>query len=164
MFGKNFYANRSILDNEFIQANFDPSTGLAPKEIDMRLKELFDQKIENTSTAILRAEMFAFLYDNVQIEINEKNLFAAKINHQKVFCKYTNLFKKHILSHYSPQTLDLQKEAVGWGCRPCIDYHHTLPNWNDIHSLGFPGLLDRAKKRQAEAKAHKRNVRMGKKK
>ena len=73
MFGKNFYANRNILDNEFIQANFDPSTGLAPKEIDMRLKELFDQKIENTSTAILRAEMFAFLYDNVQIEINEKN-------------------------------------------------------------------------------------------
>ena len=60
MFGKNFYTNRSILDNEFIQANFDPSTGLAPEEIDMRLKELFDQ-VGNTSTAILRAEMFAFL-------------------------------------------------------------------------------------------------------
>ena len=75
MFEKNFYANRSVLDHEFIQTNFDPSTGLSPEEIDMRLKEMFDQKIENTSTAILRAEMFAFLYDNVQIEINEKNLF-----------------------------------------------------------------------------------------
>ena len=93
MFGKNFYANRSILDNEFIQANFYPSTGLSPEEIDRQLNALFDQQVGNTSTAILRAEMFAFLYDNVQIEINEKNLFAAKINHQKVFCKYTNLFK-----------------------------------------------------------------------
>ena len=150
MFEKNFYANRSVLDHEFIQTNFDPSTGLSPEEIDLRLKELFDQKIENTSTAILRAEMFAFLYDNVQIEINEKNLFAAKINHQKVFCKYTDLFKKHILSHYSPQTLELQEEAVEWGCKPCIDYHHTLPNWNDIHHLGFPGLLERAKNRKTE--------------
>ena len=150
MFGKDFYANRSILDNEFNQTNFDPSTGLSPEEIDVRLKELFDQKIGNTPTATLRAEMFAFLYDNVQIEINEKNLFAAKINHQKVFVKYTNRFKKHILSQYSPQTLDLQAEAVEWGCRPGIDYHHTLPNWNDIQSLGFPGMLARAEKRKAE--------------
>lgn len=150
MFGKNFYANRSLLDNEFKQPNFDPATGMPPEEIDARLKEQFDQRVGSTSTAILRAEMFAFLYDNVQIEINDKNLFAAKINHKKVFVKYTNLFKKHILSQHSPQTLDLQAEAVEWGCRPCIDYHHTLPNWNDIHALGFPGMLDRAKKRQAE--------------
>ena len=66
MFGKNFYANRSILDNEFIQANFDPSTGLTPEEIDARLKEQFDQKIGSTSTAILRAEMFAFLYEQYE--------------------------------------------------------------------------------------------------
>ena len=98
MFGKNFYANRSFIDNEFIQTHFDPSTGLSPEEIDVGLKKLFDQKIGNTPTVTLRAEMFAFLYDNVQIEINEKNLFAAKINHQKIFLKYTNLFKNHILS------------------------------------------------------------------
>ena len=71
MFEKNFYANRSVLDNEFIQTNFDPSTGLSPEEIDMRLKELFDQKIENTSTAILRAEMFAFLYGKEVLDLLE---------------------------------------------------------------------------------------------
>ena len=46
--------------------------------------------------------------------------------------------------------MELQEEAVEWGCKPCIDYHHTLPNWNDIQSLGFPGLLERAKVRKAE--------------
>ena len=150
MFGKNFYANRSLLDNEFKQPNFDPSTGLSPKQLDEGLQKIFDQITQCTSTALLRAQMFAFLYDNVQLEINDKNLFAVKINHQKVFVKYTARFKKQILSRYSPQTLELQEQAIEWGCKPCIDYHHTLPNWNDIHALGFPGLLDRAQKRKAE--------------
>lgn len=149
MFGKDFYANRSLLDNEFKQTNFDPATGLSPQELDEGLRMLFEQIDESPSTAILRAKMFAFLYDNVQIEINDKNLFAAKINHQKVLLKYTPLFKKHILSRHSPQTLDLQAAAVEWGCMPCIDYHHTLPNWNDIQRLGFPGMLDRARQRKA---------------
>ena len=150
MFGKNFYANRSLLDNEFKQPNFDPSTGLSPEQFDEGLQKIFDQITQCTSTALLRAQMFAFLYDNVQLEINDKNLFAVKINHQKVFVKYTTRFKKQILSRYSPQTLELQEQAVEWGCKPCIDYHHTLPNWNDIHALGFPGLLDRAQKRKAK--------------
>ena len=148
MFGLDFYANRKSLDFEFASPNFDTSTGLSPDELAAGLQQLYDQKIESTPTALLRAEMFAYLYDHVQIEINPLNPFAVKINHQKLLRKYTDLFKKHILSKHAPEALWLQKEAVEWGCRPCIDYHHTLPNWDDIQTLGFPGLLDRAKQRK----------------
>ncbi|MBE6930516.1 MAG: hypothetical protein E7463_09575 [Ruminococcaceae bacterium] len=150
MFGLDFFANREFLNHEFTNPHFDASTGLSPDELAAGLRQLYDQKLESTPYALLRAEMFAYLYDHVQLEINPLNLFAAKINHQKLLQKYTGLHKAHILSKFAPEGLALQKNAVEWGCRPCIDYHHTLPNWNDIQSLGFPGLLHRAEMRKAE--------------
>lgn len=145
-----FYANRESLNLEFVHPHFDTSTGLSPDELAANLQQLYEQKIESTPTTLLRAELFAYLYDHVQIEINPLNPFAVKLNHQKLLQKYSGLFKKHILSEMSPEALSLQRDAVEWGCKPCIDYHHTLPNWNDIQSLGFPGLLNRAKMRKGE--------------
>jgi len=150
MLDQNFYKNRIYLDNEFSSPNFNADSGLTPDELDKNLKRIFDEKIDSVPTVTLRAELFSYLYDNVQIEVNPKNLFAAKINHQKVFCWYMDFFKEHILKKYAPETLELQKYAIEWGCVPGIDYHHTLPNWNDIHALGFVGLLNRAKERKEE--------------
>ena len=150
MFGLDFYNNRESLNKEFANPNFDTSTGLSPDELSKEIQQLYEQKIESTPTTLLRAEMFAFLYDNVQIEINPLNLFAVKLNHQNILRKYSGIFKNHILSTHSPETLSLQAAAVEWGCVPCIDYHHTLPNWNDIQGLGFIGMLNRAKQRKDE--------------
>lgn len=149
----NFYQNRPYLDNEFTHPHFDPSTGMDSTTLAEALQKIYVEKVDNTPMATLRAEMFAFLYDNVQIEINPKNLFAAKINHRKLLLKYTNGSKARVLKKYAPETLELQKLCVEWGCVPCIDYHHTLPNWNDIQGLGFTGLLKRAEDRKAELMA-----------
>lgn len=150
MFELNFYKNRESLDLEFIHTHFDDSTGLSPDKLAAGLQQHYEQKIASTPTALLRAELFAYLYDNVQIEINPLNPFAVKLNHQRLMYKYSELFKKHILSQYAPEALSLKKNAVEWGAIPCIDYHHTLPNWNDIQALGFNGLLSRAKRRKEE--------------
>ncbi len=148
MLSFDFYKNRPFLDHEFAEPNFDPSTGLPPEELAVKLQDLFDEKLGYMPTALLRAEMFAFLYDHVQLEINPRNLFAAKINHKKLLVPYTAKFKRVILERYSPETLTLQKNAVEWGCVPNADYHHTLPDWNDIQRFGFVGLLRRAEARK----------------
>lgn len=145
-----FYKNRPFLDKEFDEPHFDPSTGMAPDMLADGLQRIFDEKIDHVPTALIRAEMFVFLYDHVQLEINPLNLFAAKINHQKVFLPFTSKFKEHILQQYSPDTIVLQKTAIQWGAVPGVDYHHTLPNWNDIQRLGFTGLLGRAETRKAQ--------------
>lgn len=150
MLNLNFYANRESLDLEFKHPNFDTSTGLSPDELSAGLQQIYERKIESVSTPLLRAELFAYLYDHVQIEINPLTPFAVKINHQKLLKKYRDLLKTHILSKQAPEALVLQKSAVEWGCKPGIDNHHTLPNWNDIQRLGFPGLLNRAKNRKNE--------------
>lgn len=143
-----FYKNREALDREFASPHFDPTTGLAPNILAKDLERIFTERFDQAPTAIVRAELFVYLYDNAQIEINPKNLFAAKINHQRMLTKYTSLFKERILSRFSPETLVLQKEAIEWGCIPYIDYHHTLPNWYDIQAFGFAGLLSRAQRRK----------------
>ena len=148
MFGLDFHRNRELLDHEFECPHFDAATGLTPDALEAGLHQLYEEKRDSVPTALLRAELFSYLYDHVQIEINPLNPFAAKINHQKLLKKFTEIFKEHILSRHSPETLALQKNAVEWGCKPCIDYHHTLPNWNDIHPYGFVGLLQRAKERK----------------
>jgi len=145
-----FYKNRPYLDNEYSDAHFDPASGLEPEVLAAGLKKIFLEKFDTNPAPTVRAEMFAFLYDNVQIEINAKNLFAAKINHKRKLLQYTFDAKKHVLENYDPDTLALQNLAVEWGCVPLIDYHHTLPDWNEIMRLGFPGLLNRAVMRKAE--------------
>ncbi len=148
-----FYENRAALDREYISPQFDPSTGMAPDELAAELNGIYTENVEHMPTATLRAKLMAFLYDHVQLEINPKNPFAAKINHKQLLTRYTVLFKERILKQYSPQTLTLQHVAVQWGCVPQIDYHHTLPNWNDIQGLGFVGLLARAEQRKEELSA-----------
>lgn len=139
-----FYENRAVLDCEFAHPHFDPSSGMEPNELAAELNRIFTERVDHTPTATLRADLFAFLYDHVQIEVNPKNLFAAKINHQRMLGQYTVYFKEHVLQKSSPETLTLQRDMIQKGCIPYIDYHHTLPNWNDIQSLGFAGMLARA--------------------
>ena len=148
MFGTDFYANRNSLDLEFKNTHFDASTGLSPDELDKSLRQIYDKGLNSMPTTLLRAELFKHLYDHVQIEINPLNPFAAKINHQALLRPYTSLLKEKILTEHAPEALALQTYAIEWGCRPCVDYHHTLPNWDDIQHLGFPGLLKRAKEQK----------------
>ena len=143
-----FYENRDALDREFTTPHFDPNTGMDPKELAAELNRIFTERVDHTPTATLRADLFAFLYDHGQIELNPTHRFAAKINHQKMLTPFTVHFKLHVLQKYSPETLTLQRSMIQKGCIPNIDYHHTLPNWNDIQSLGFAGMLARARERK----------------
>ena len=148
MFPHRFYEHRHALDREFSSPHFDLTTGMPPAELEAALKELFNARYGTIPNAILRARLFSFLYDNVQIEVNPLNPFAAKINHQRMLMQFTIFFKDRVLEEHSPETLTLERTAIQWGCVPHIDYHHTLPNWNDIQALGFAGMLDRALKRK----------------
>ncbi len=150
MISMNFYRDRECLDNEFLFPNFDPSTGLDPSKLKRELQNIFNEKYETVPMPTLRAEMFAYLYDHVQIEINPKNIFASKINHDKALVGFTDIARERTLQKFSPDTQELKILTYEWGCRPLIDFHHTLPNWHDIHKLGFPGLLARAEERKIE--------------
>jgi len=75
----NFHENRKFLDNEFINANWDKSSGLDASVLDKKIKAFIDSHLD-LPMALLRAKTFEYLIKNAQIEINPHNIFADKIN------------------------------------------------------------------------------------
>ena len=78
-----FYEHRQALDREFSSPHFDPATGMPPAELEAALKELFNARYGTIPNAILRAQLFAFLYDNVQIEVNRGEEAQRQTNQQQ---------------------------------------------------------------------------------
>ena len=76
---KSFTQNRNFIENEFEEASFDKSTGLCAEELLTKLSEM-----QRDSAGLERerfcAEAYAFLLENVQLEINERTPFAVKFN------------------------------------------------------------------------------------
>ncbi len=154
MFFLDFYKNRKYLDNEYKEPDFDEKTGLPYDEIKEGLHRIADEKIGKVSSYKLYAELFEYLYDNARIQINPYNIFSAKAEFG--LCMRREIFgkiKSKVLGELSPETFELQALGRECGASPVGDYHHTLPDWNDIIGLGFFGILERAKKRREELSA-----------
>lgn len=162
---KSFNENRKYIENAFEEAVYDRSTGL---DADILFAEL--KKIQETETdeprQLVCAKAYAYLLDNVQLEINEHTPFSVKINtgveygywaSHSVFPKA--LFfpqREKILKEKLPREYELAKtrNINGFGDHPYTDFWHTLPDWNFVINQGFSGILEFAensKKRLLES-------------
>ena len=76
---KRFIENRTFIQNEFEEAHWDTSTGLAPDVIASGLKEIELAGAEQPWQTVY-AEGYAYLLDHLQLEINEHTPFSVKLN------------------------------------------------------------------------------------
>ena len=76
---KSFIENRKFIENEFEEANFDTATGLSADELLSALNKMQDESFGKPRERFC-AEAYAFLLDNVQLEINDRTPFSVKIN------------------------------------------------------------------------------------
>ncbi len=149
-----FYQNRAHLDREFECPGWNSESGQDAGTLSANLQSFVDGQT-GLPMPLLRAKAFDFLLTHAQIEINPYNIFADKIN---IGIDYTgsagpdifanNLyyrFHKEVKEREIPleHQRDLQAERIGIGTA-WADYWHTLPDWNEVLRLGFPGLLRRA--------------------
>ena len=148
----NFDVDRKYIENEFQMAVFDKSTGLSSEEVAEKLREMQNGKSERPRQLVC-ADMYAFILDNAQLEINEHTPFSVKMNIGVVYSNYANadvfdieIFKKQrekILKEKLPEEFKKStSDAVSFGT--WTDYGHTVPNWNNILKYGFTGILDKA--------------------
>ncbi len=150
----NFNQNRAYVENEFEMANFDKSTGLSKEELAVRLKE-FQQTEYDLPRQIVFANIFSFVLENAELEINEHTPFAVKMNLGVNYSRFANpdafemeIFReqrKKILQEKFPE--DYRKmldDHVSFGTY--TDFWHTIPNWDEILSSGFAGILEKAEK------------------
>ena len=151
---KYFSENRKHIENEFEMAEFDKRTGLDAEEIAKHLREIQSGKTE-TPRQIVCANAYAYILDNVQLQINEHTPFSVKFNigvdysdfasldifHKEIFLKQREeILKEKFPAEYERMRNDKVTDIIA------TDFWHTVPDWNNISKLGFPGILNKAKK------------------
>lgn len=151
-----FDKSRSLIENEFEEAQFDPATGLDAETLREKLSEFIKIHEGKYPMPILRAKAYALLLENVQIQINPHTIFADKLN---IGIDYTSfatndLFEKTL---FWPTRARVLSEKLGEEYAhaqkgieisvgaPYADFWHTVPNWPNILELGFAGILAKAK-------------------
>ena len=150
----NFTQNRRFIENEFQEAKWDLSSGLSVEELS-EVIEQYMKKHTELSMPVLRANIFKIILENAQIEINPNTIFADKINTGVVYrgSASIDLFDRVVFQPTRDKVLRenykddyefmLQGKDIGVGFS-WTDFWHTVPDWNNIISLGFTGMLEKA--------------------
>jgi len=142
-------------ENEFEQAVFDPDTGLDAQTLYDKLAELQDTPPQE-ARQIFCAKAYAYVLDNVQLQINEHTPFSVKINIGVDYSYFatTDVFDKavfrrqrdRVLSEVYPDDYTRMKDGLSCGLGEIYaDYWHTVPNWEELLRCGFAGILYKAR-------------------
>lgn len=149
-----FSINKKYIKNEFQEANWDINSGLSPEQLSKKI-EGYINKAEGMPMELLRANIFKIILENAQIEINPNTIFADKINtgvsyettaspdiyERVVFQPIRDRVLRENCKNDYEHMLSGKNIGVGFAW---TDFWHTVPDWNNIISLGFVGILNKA--------------------
>ncbi len=122
----------------------DPSTGLDDGELDAALAAC-NAQLTDTSHAIRKAKLFAFVLEHDRIDVNPHDYFIVLYNWNRPIRKYTAGVWEQEAARAHPEASKLhdRQDAAG-ALYGWLDFDHTVPDWEAMMALGFPGLLNRA--------------------
>ena len=133
---------------------FAASDGLLPEDLRKAIRAVYIHGEEaKIPFAITRARMIECFLQNVRIAVTEHDPFASVLERQTLSVSPLNeilAIQQERKTFYAG--IALGEEAVGaeakklnlYRCR--LDLSHTVPDWDNILTLGVPGLLERAEK------------------
>ena len=133
--------DEEYLWNKFRKPVFDPATGI---DQETASKEILSFAEMDAPVPVIKARAFEFLAKNLQIEVDPHDFFPA------FACwKRTPRVIAPLLGQLGKR-VPLKKSEL-WGLlnssgASCIwiDFDHSVPEWDVVFRLGFPGLLRNA--------------------
>ena len=124
--------------------DYDASTGLTDAQIKAGLADLA-QRLEGQPHPVVKAEMFAYLLDHTRIDVNAGDYFVGIYSWGRLLSEYTeDKWEKEVLAPFPKENAlarDMEDSGAVFGW---LDYDHTIPDWDSLMELGFPGILKRA--------------------
>lgn len=162
-----FFDNRKYVQNEFEEACWDESTGLSPQMIASGLEEIKNAHADQPWQTVY-AKGYAYLLDNLQLEINEHTPFSVKLNlgidfsyfaSNSVFHSFCWSRAKNVLTEKLPEEFAIKQQLAQFGLDwMMVDFTHTVPNWTYLLENGFAGILKNAKKSKEKLLANKEHT------
>ncbi len=124
---------------------FDPSTGLD----DDAMREMLAAKaaeLAGQPHPVIKAELFALVLDNTRIEVNEHDAFVGIWSWNRPLRRFTaDPWQEEILPCFPEERKRLKESSEAGGSFGWLDFDHTVPDWDSLMELGFPGILARAR-------------------
>ncbi len=126
--------------------DYDPETGMDDDELKKRLDE-YSKTLEGTPRPIHKAKLFAFVLDNTRIDVNEHDYFVGIYSWTRPLAPVSirkwgaEVYARHPGEAQIRADIDAAGGGYGW-----LDFDHTVPDWESLCELGFPGILERARK------------------
>ena len=119
--------------NVFRDAEFLP---LAPK-LEVQVNKIFQ---EESDFSAAKAKAMVFLLENVSLAADPDNVFAWKIDHQRVMGKMRHTLKNALRS---TELNEKAKEYERCGAFLAdADFGHIAPDWGYLLERGIPGVLE----------------------
>lgn len=149
-----FYSDRKWIADEYAQAQWDESSGLAPEQISEMIRAFFDAHPE-MSRPVQTAHAYRILLENAQLGINPHSMFPDKLRHGGTYVRDASpSVLEYIMRERYDQTFERNCHSI-WAQRkmlkyaglavPDTDVWHTVVDWTEVLRLGLPGLLERGR-------------------
>lgn len=134
---------------------YDASTGMTDDEIRKGLCTLAQNETAELPAPVAKAKAFAFVLEHTRIDISEHDYFIGMYSWGRLTAE-TTMFKWNdaLFRDVVPGARAFMDRNIRAGTVDMWpDYDHSIPDWDAVLSLGFPGLLARAERYRAERRA-----------
>lgn len=151
-----FEQDKSYLTNKFRKPVFNPETGLDNESIKKNIITMVEE-LGDIPHPVIKAKVFKYVTENVQIDVNPHDWFVAFGCWERTKRPMGVLFSKWTAEANDklPKPVKLIGERCGLPGVISVgrDFYHSVPDWNAVFSLGFPGLRERARNYRKEHQA-----------
>lgn len=134
---------------------FDPTTGMTDEEIKCGLEKLV-KDMDGQPRHIIKARCVEYVLDHTRIDVNEHDYFPAMYSWGRIIDKYTiDVWHAEARAGAKEQMSsdilnEFPKTGLAWFS---LDFDHTVPDYDSMMSLGFSGMLQRARASYENIKA-----------
>ncbi len=145
----NYKKDEQYLVNKFRNPVFDPSTGMSNNELRDKMKEVAENFInQGLSRPEVKAACFKYICENMQIDVDPHDFFPMFGTWIKPLRPIGPLIIIWYDEMWEKQCKDIAEEYFKRNesgiSTVLLDFDHSVPDWDVLLELGFPGLRDRA--------------------
>ena len=142
-----FEADKAYLAGKFQHPELDPATGLDNEAIKAGIARL-GKELEHLPRPVAKARAFEYVTRNVRIDVNPHDWFVGFGCWNRYDRPLTGLIDgwSNAADQASPELTRLRELCNQTGAtRIWKDFDHSVPDWDAVYALGFPGLRERAR-------------------
>ncbi len=148
-----FEQDREYLFGKFRNPVFDPSTGLDNETVRDHILPLAET-MKGLPHPVIKGRLFEYICRSIRIDVNPHDWFpgfACFDRNRRPISPIIEQWDHEVNETYLRESNEIQNARNDAGLHIMWkDFDHSVPDWDSILTLGFPGLLRRAEQYRAE--------------